>query len=59
MVAVGSQTTLLIEGRSLDYAKNLEPKDLDEALTGIPNNEKHCAELAIRTLRCAIHKYKK
>ncbi|MFX1443350.1 MAG: iron-sulfur cluster assembly scaffold protein [Promethearchaeota archaeon] len=59
MVATASQTTLLIEGRSLEFAESLKPENLDEALAGIPNNEKHCAELAIRTLKCAIQKYKK
>ena len=59
MVATASQTTLLIEGRSLEYAKSLTPKNLDEALGGIPNDEKHCAELAIRVLKYAIQKYKK
>ncbi|MFX1338675.1 MAG: iron-sulfur cluster assembly scaffold protein [Promethearchaeota archaeon] len=59
MVATASQTTLLIEGRSLEFAESLKPENLDEALAGIPNNEKNCAELAIRTLKCAIQKYKK
>jgi len=58
MVATGCQTTLLIEGRSIEYAESLKPENIDEALMGIPDEEKHCAELAIRTLRCAIQKYK-
>ncbi|MFX1412012.1 MAG: iron-sulfur cluster assembly scaffold protein [Promethearchaeota archaeon] len=57
-VACGSQTTLLIEGRSLDFAENLTPKDIDMALNGLPEDHKHCAELAIRTLRRLIEKYK-
>lgn len=59
MVATASQMTLLIEGRSLEYAGNLKPTDLDEALMGIPDDERHCAELVIRTLRNVIQKYKK
>ena len=58
MGATGSQTTLLIEGRSVEYAEYLKPENLDEALMGLPDDEKHCAELAIRTLRRTIQKYK-
>jgi nitrogen fixation NifU-like protein len=57
-VACGSQTTLLIEGRSLDFAENLKEKDIDMALNGLPEDHKHCAELAVRTLRRLIEKYK-
>ena len=57
-VATGSQTMLLIEGNSLEYAKNLNPEDIDNALEGLPEDHKHCAELAVRTLRRLIKKYK-
>ena len=57
-VACGSQTTMLIEGRSLEFAENLKSKDIEMALNGLPEDHKHCAELAIRTLRRLIEKYK-
>ncbi len=57
-VACGSQTTLLIEGRSLEFAENLKSKDIEKALNGLPEDHKHCAELAKRTLRRLIEKYK-
>ena len=57
-VAAGSQTTIMIEGTSLQYVENLKPIDLDEKLGGLPDDHKHCAELAIRTLQRAIEKYK-
>lgn len=57
-VATASQTTLLIEGKSLDYAEKLKPIDIDKALKGLPEDHKHCAELAVRTLRRVINKYK-
>lgn len=56
-VATASQTTLLIEGKSLDIAERLEPEDVDKALKGLPLDHKHCADLAIRTLKRAIQKY--
>ena len=56
-VATASQTTLLIENKSLDFAKQLKPEDVDKALKGLPEDHKHCAELAIRTLKHTIKKY--
>ncbi|MHA1297612.1 MAG: iron-sulfur cluster assembly scaffold protein [Promethearchaeota archaeon] len=32
---------------------------MDEALKGLPDNHKHCAVLAINTLKKALEKYKK
>ena len=57
-VAAGSQTTLLIEGKSLDFAENLRPEDIENALGGLPEDHKHCAELAARTLKRSIEKFK-
>ena len=57
-VATASQTTMLIEGKTLIYAENLSPQDIDQALKGLPDNHKHCAELSIRTVKKAIKKYK-
>jgi nitrogen fixation NifU-like protein len=58
-VATASQTTILITGKTLEYAETLTPKDLDESLDGLPEDHKHCAELSIRTLKRTIAKYKK
>jgi nitrogen fixation NifU-like protein len=57
-VAAGSQTTIMIEGKSLQNAENLKPVDIDNALGGLPDDHKHCAELAVRTFHRAIEKYK-
>jgi len=58
-IATASQTTILIEGKSLNYVKNLKPEDIDKALKGLPEDHKHCTELALRTLNRLINKYKK
>jgi nitrogen fixation NifU-like protein len=58
-LATASQTTQIIEGKTLDFAGKLEPKDIDNALKGLPDDHKHCAELAVRTLRRALNKYNK
>ncbi|TFG24071.1 MAG: iron-sulfur cluster assembly scaffold protein [Promethearchaeota archaeon] len=57
-VTTASQTTILIEGKSLDFAEKLKAEDIDEALKGLPEDHKHCAELSIKTLKWAIKKYK-
>lgn len=58
MVATGSQLTILIKNKSINFAENLTMKDIDNALMGIPEDEKHCIQLAIETLRDLIKKYK-
>ena len=57
-VATGSQTTILIEGKPLEYAESLKPEDIDLALKGLPEDHKHSLELAVNTLRNLIEKYK-
>ncbi len=58
-VAAGAQTTLLIEGKSIEEAKKVLPNEIDKALGGLPKGHKHCASLAIRSLRSAILEFEK
>jgi len=58
-VTTASQTTLLIKGKSLNFAEKLKAKVIDSALEGLPKDHKHCAKLALRALKGAIKKYKK
>ena len=58
MVATGSQTTILIEGKPINFAKNLKSEDIDKTLKGLPEDEKHCADFVIETLKGIIEKYK-
>ncbi|MFW9876854.1 MAG: iron-sulfur cluster assembly scaffold protein [Candidatus Thorarchaeota archaeon] len=59
MIATLCQITILIENKSINYAENLKPNDIDKALMGLPEEEKYCSLLAIETLKNAINKYKK
>lgn len=59
MIATGSQLTILIEGKSIEFAEKLKPEDINNALMGIPRDEMHCIDLAINTLKTAIKKYKR
>lgn len=57
-VATGSQATIMIEGKTIEDAENIKPEDIDSALNGLPEDHKHCAELAARTIQKAMDKYK-
>ena len=57
-VATGSQTTILIEGKSLKFAESLKPENIDLALNRLPEDHKHSLDLAVTTLRNLIAKYK-
>jgi nitrogen fixation NifU-like protein len=58
MVATCSQMTILIKGKSIEFADDLKKKDINNGLMGIPPDEQHCIDLTIHTLRSAIKKYK-
>ncbi len=57
-VATGSQITMLIEGKTIEYAEKLKPEEINHALQGLPDDHKHSLELAVNTLRNLIVKYK-
>jgi len=58
-VATASQVTLLIGGKSLEFAENLRAEEIDNSLGGLPEDHKHCAKLAAMTLKKAIKKYRR
>jgi len=58
-VAAGSMTTIMIKGKSVNYALNLNPTDIEDALGGLPEEHKHCAILAINSLKEALRNYTK
>jgi nitrogen fixation NifU-like protein len=53
-VACGSMLTTMVQGMSLEQASALRPKDLLQALDGLPEENAHCAELAVKTLQNAL-----
>lgn len=57
-IACGNKLTSLVTNMSLDDAKEITPKDLEDALDGLPEAHKHCALLAVNTLRKALDDYK-
>ena len=53
-LACGNMLATMVEGRTLDEASEIQPKDLIVALDGLPEESQHCAQLAVNTLRQAI-----
>ena len=53
-LACGSMLTKMVKGMSLWQASEFEPKQLLDALGGLPEENAHCADLAVMTLRKAI-----
>ena len=53
-VACGDLIMELAENRTLAEALAIRPQQVDEALGGLPDSHKHCAELAVRALRRAV-----
>lgn len=53
-IACGSMLTVLIVGRPLAEARALTVERLIAALDGLPDDKRHCAELAITALQDAL-----
>jgi len=56
-VACGSLVTELVKGKSIEDALKLSPASIIDALDGLPEENIHCAILAINTLHKAIADY--
>lgn len=53
-IACGSMVTEMAKGKTLDEAELLTDEDLLGQLGGLPESHRHCATLAITTLRLSI-----
>ena len=53
-VACGSMLTTMVQGMALDEANRITAEDLLAALDGLPEDSRHCATLAVDTLRRSI-----
>ena len=56
-VACGSLVTEMAKGLSLQDALDLEGETLEKAFDGLPEDHKHCAELAATSLHEAVSDY--
>lgn len=53
-MACGSMITKMVCSKTLDEAGKITAEDLLTALGGLPEDHKHCAELAVMTIREAV-----
>jgi nitrogen fixation NifU-like protein len=53
-IACGSMLTRMVTGMSLEKASAVQPQDLLKALDGLPEENAHCATLAVNTLQNAL-----
>ena len=56
-LACGSMTTKMVKGKTLKEVSKVTNEDLIKALDGLPEDNKHCAKLAVDTLLKAINNY--
>ena len=56
-LACGSMTSKLVKGKTLTEISKVTNDDLIKALDGLPEENLHCAKLAVDTLQKAINNY--
>jgi len=54
MIACGSMLTSMVKGKSIEKVKAITDNDLVTALEGLPEENLHCAHLAVITLEKAL-----
>jgi nitrogen fixation NifU-like protein len=58
-IACSSYITRISKGESVESAFKIKPKDIDNYFEGLPDEHKHCAKLAVITLKAALKEYAK
>lgn len=58
-IASSSMTTVLLEGKSVEYAYQITPEAIADALGGLPEHKLHCSVLGAEAARNAIDNYRK
>ena len=56
-IACASYLTRITRGKSIEESLRTKPEDIDKYFEGLPEDNKHCAKLAVITLAAAIEKY--
>lgn len=57
-ISTSSMVTEMAKGKTLDKAEKISYNDVAKELGQLPPVKMHCADLAVKTLRKAIRKYK-
>ena len=58
-IACSSYIARISKGKSIVSAFKIKPKDIDNYFEGLPDEHKHCAKLAVITLKAALKNYVK
>jgi ATP-binding protein involved in chromosome partitioning len=58
-IVSGAMAARLADGKRLDEACRLKPREIEEAVGGLPEDHKHCPVLALKALRAAIEQYRR
>jgi len=56
-IACASYATRMLKGKILREALEIKPDDIEDYFGGLPEENKHCAKLAVLTLRAAVENY--
>jgi len=56
-IACASYVTRMVKGKAITDALLMKPEDVDSYFEGLPDENKHCAKLAIDTLKAALNRY--
>ena len=57
-VACANYVARTAKGKSVEEALRIEPDDIDRYFEGLPEENKHCAKLAVMTLRALLEEYR-
>lgn len=58
-VTCASYVTRTAQGKSIEEALRMKPDDVDRYFEGLPEEHKHCAKLAVITLRALLEEYRR
>ncbi len=56
-IACASYVTRTVKGKTIEAALRMKSEGVDRYFEGLPDESKHCAKLAINTLKAALQSY--
>ena len=56
-IACGSMATQMLNGKNIPEAQRINQQDILQALGGLPEENEHCALLAVNTIKEAVKDY--
>jgi nitrogen fixation NifU-like protein len=56
-ITCASYVTRIAKGKSIEEAMQITPEDVEYYFQGLPEESRHCAKLAVITLKAALEEY--